>query len=648
MRLLKWLVFVGVMAGLVLVITPLVTRWYLTNWLVAWGYEVQLEGATLRFSRGDIELTGLNVHLPGGRGLRAGHVVLSLDWLAWAGGRLQVRSWSSQGVQFDLLETPAGLKISGLALQGLEEFVNSPVGLQVASLDATDTQICRDISAESRQCLLLGSLTLADAQLKREGQDWQLSSRSPASIENVYWRDFQKNLAMLFIQKAQFRDFVFTPTWTRVAQFQASGFHFVERSQDEQKALANPYQTQFATLLVTDVAFKTGEPAQLHMGLAEVTGWRQTLHTDRNAALLATAQLREFYPALGRLLSDPAQKLTLALGKTRVIDGAVAWRDESVVPVVGESLTGLNLELGAINTLKPDEAVPITLVTKLGAKGELQIRGSFRPFVDGMAFDLQGQVRGLDLTHYSAYIKTLLNEDVMSGEVDGTFLARASFKHVNVDSSLKLSQFYATGPGLVSRQAGDMTLARAFGLLRDRSQAVQMLWRQEFDLTNTQEPLKATLAKGFRRSLVTMAQNDYRSAGSVDVAVANGGLNQSRFEPFHFNPNDRQLSPDQTKQLNNLAAVLKSKPSARLRLCAVSTGMEWSALYNQGAPLPRKGALVAEDQTQYLFQLANLRARNIKAKLGELGVASARFDDCESEVQMAVITVSFMTIEVNK
>lgn len=649
MRLLKWGLILGLLFGFFVVLIPQFSRFYLIHWLQGKGYVAKVNSLSVDYFRGEFELLGVNIHTKGRQGLQINQLTVKLDLGAWYHDRLVLRNWRSQGLHIELEQTPQGTQISGLDLGVLDELLKAETGVQLQLVYAADTSICRSHTDAQqqvqKQCLNIGNLQLNDTLARRDAKGWQLTSRSPAQLENVYLRDQNRNISLFYLQKAQLRDFVLSSEWSRIAQLQAYGFHLVERSLDEQKAVENPYQTQFGELLLNDVAFKPGVPAQLHIGTLVATSLRQTLHKDRQAVLLATSQLRQFFPVLDSVIRDSSQSLTLAIGKTRLVDGALAWLDDSVTPAAKESVTGVNLDLSAINSLKPQDSVAMTLIAKLSEKGEVQVRGSLRPFVDGADFDLQGHVRSVDLAHYSAYLKDIFNETLASGWLDGTFQTRASFKQFNLYASLKFTELSLTGAGNVSRQAGDMTLGRAFELLRDRNRSVEMQWRQDYDFSTAKEPLKTALASGFKRTLVKMARSDFRSSGALNLTdMALDGNTVLKFEPLRFNPNERELSDDQARRLRDLAAAVKSKPSQRLKLCAVSTGTEWSALYNHGTAIGQ-GALVAEDQVQYLLDLAALRARSVKAQLGDLGIASYRLEPCEPEVQMGTKVMSYMTVD---
>ena len=142
-----------------------------------------------------------------------------------------------------------------------------------------------------------------------------------------------------------------------------------------------------------------------------------------------------------------------------------------------------------------------------------------------------------------------------------------------------------------------------------------------------------------------MAQNDWRSAGVTNLAgLGSNPEGPLSFDAFRYSPHERDLSPDQERRLKDLAALVNRRPKEKLKLCAIATSVEWSALYNHGAPLA-PGSLVADDQLQYLIDLSAARVRSIKVQLGELGIGSQRFISCEPKVEMGAKIMSYVSVE---
>lgn len=643
MRLLKWGLILGILAGIFWAAVPWGARWYINQELAQQGLDSRLRDLSIDYMAGEFILHSWEIRRQGSLFLRAETLHLAPDLAAWWEGRLALRKLAAKGLRVNWNVSEQGIVLAGLPASQWQSLLRLERGAQIISVTLEQAEFCQD-GQNTDQCWVIGFGQASDLIWRWDRAGWQLASRSTLVLDKTHLQNQKANLAVFLVEKSQIRDFVFSDDWSRIAQWQLTGLHLVERGLDEQKNVANAYQTQANAVLINDLGFKSGEPTQLHLGQLDLTGLRQTLHQNRDQVMLATAQLRQFLP-LAEQLFNAKNPLTLAIEKTRIFDGAVAWRDDSVTPAVNESLTGLNGELGSLNSLKPNDATSLTLVTKLGQHSEFQLRGQVRPFQNTLSYELQGNLRGIKLPNYAAYFANLYQETPENGELDGNFSISSAFNQFKLDGQLTLTELRTLGEGNLSRQGRDMTIGRAYERLRGENQHIQMNWRFATDLNKERDPLKTALAKSFKATLLRMADNDWRGAGVTNLA----GLGADpegplSFDPFRFSPNERELSTDQMRRLKDLAALVTRRPKEKLKLCGIATSIEWSALYHHGAPLA-PGTLVADDQLQYLIDLATTRVRSIKVQLGELGIGSQKFVSCEPKVEMGAKIMSYVSVE---
>lgn len=643
MRLIKWTILLGIVAGVFWAAVPWSLRWYLNQQLTQLGLESRLRDLRINYVAGEFILQGWEVRRQGELVLRVEQLRLSPDLAAWREDRLVLRKLAAQSLRLNWQSADKGITFAGQPAAQWQQLLKLERGAQLNSVTLENAELCQS-GGSLDQCWVIGTGQGSDLVWRWDRAGWQLASRSSLVLSKTHLQNQQVNLAVFLLETSQMRDFVFSNDWSRIGQWQLNGVHLVERSLDEQKNVENAYQTQAASVLINDLGIKTGQPTQLHIGQLDITRLRQTLHQNREQVMLATAQLRRFLPFTEQFF-NPAAPLTLAIDKTHIVDSAVAWRDDSVPPAVTESLVGLNGELGSLNSLKPDQATSLTLVTKLGQRSEFQLRGQIRPFQSPLSFDLQGDMRSIKLANYASYFAALYQESPKEGELDGTITISSAANLFKLEGNVVLSELRTVGDGNLARQGLDMTLGRAFERLRGESQQVTLDWRFTTDLGKDKDPLKTALAKSFKNTLLRMAQNDWRSAGVTNLAgLGNNPEGPLSFDSFRYSPHERDLSPDQERRLKDLAALVNRRPKEKLKLCAIATSVEWSALYNHGAPLV-PGSLVADDQLQYLIDLSAARVRSIKVQLGELGIGSQRFISCEPKVEMGAKMMSYVSVE---
>ncbi len=643
MRLIKWTIIVGIIASIFWAAVPWTLRWYFNQQMTQLGLESRLRDFAVNYVAGEFILRAWEVRRQGELVLSVEQLRVAPDLAAWREGRLVLRALAAQGLRLNWQLADKGVTIAGQSGAQWQKLLKLERGAQLNSVSLDNAQLCQS-STTGDQCWVIGTGQANDLVWRWDRAGWQLASRSTLVLSKTHLQNQKANLAVFLLETSQMRDFVFSNDWSRIAQWQLNGVHLVERSLDEQKNVDNAYQTQAAAVLINDLGYKTGQSTQLHIGQLDITRLRQTLHQNRDQVMLATAQLRQFLPITEQFL-NPTIPLTLAIDKTHIFDGAVAWRDESVSPAVTESLVGLNGELGSLNSLKPNEPTSLTLITKLGQRSEFQLRGQIRPFETPMSFDLQGDMRSIKLANYASYLATLYQESPKSGELDGTITLSSAANQFKLEGRVTLTELRTQGEGNLSRQGQDMTLGRAFERLRGESQQVAIDWRFNTDLTKEKDPIKTAIAKSFKNTLLRMSQNDWRAAGVTNLAgLGSNPEGPLSFDPFRYSPHERDLSPDQERRLKELANLVSRRPKEKLKLCAIATSVEWSALYNHGAPLVA-GSLVADDQLQYLIDLSAARVRSIKIQLGELGIPHQRFISCEPKVEMGAKIMSYVGVE---
>ena len=384
MRLIKWGLIIGMAAGLFWAAVPWGVRWAINKHVAQLGLESHLQDLSIDYVAGDFILHDWEVRSPGHEFLHVQQLQIAPDLAAWWDGRLVLRKLSAQGVRINWQASDKGPVLAGLPAAKWQNLLKLERGAQLNSIALEQAKLCQS-EQNNDQCWVIGTAQASDVVWRWDRAGWQLASRQALIMDNTHLQNEKANLAVFLVERSLIRDFVLSNEWSRIAQWQITGLHLVERSVDEQKNIANAYQTQASTVLISDLGYKSGVPTQLHLGQLDISSLRQTLHQNRDQVMLATAQLRQFLPMTEQFF-NPNTPLTLGIDRTHIFDGAIAWRDESVTPAVTESLTGLNAELGSLNSLKPDTSTNLTLITKLGQHSEFQLRGQVRPFQNTISY----------------------------------------------------------------------------------------------------------------------------------------------------------------------------------------------------------------------------------------------------------------------
>lgn len=643
MRLIKW--SFGLIIGLVVLVAvaPIAAKHYAVYWFTEQGYEAQIKTVGFNVVTGKLSIAGLDIRKSNEQGIRIDLLEAHIKMPELLSQEAVIRRLRTQGLRLDIgaLET----NFSEFTTP-IETFVNRHMPawrFEIINSLNEHLEVCRTGAAPSgkalSQCFSIGSFALRDATVQNTSKGWQLSTRSTSHLQRMYFKDHFNGTSLLYLGDAKIRDVVADQTERRIGQIALKSFHLVERSEIETQRLDTPYQTQLNSLLVNDIVeTRSRDQVRLQLGLVDATALRQTLHKDHNAAFVIVERLREVFPSLDLALSDESNgpNVIVEVMKTRVIDGGIAWLDDSVSPPAQEALAGLSLELGPISSAQPEKRSPVTFIARLSDGGEIVVRGRLAPFAEHPNFDVDGHVKGLDLAKISAYTETLFKERVLQGRVDAKFRAQGQSSNIQGDASVRLSDI-STGGG--ARLSGVLSLQDSFSALKDKNQSVDFEVFFDFDLLKVNS-LSEALGYRAKRTLSDLAQGITPQRPAQKPKAAKGMV----FEPLKYNPSETELMGGQAIRLKDIAVLAKENPTKILSLCPVTTGGEWAGLYRQGRPL-KSWEQISSAESEHLLNMSKIRAKAVSKRLDEMGVSKRRVKFCEPTLKLTDNGPSFLSAE---
>lgn len=640
MRLIKWSLVIIVILAILLALAPLGLKHYSVTWLNKQGYDAQIDTFGFNIVTGKVSIAGLQVADKSGKSVSVDLLETYIRLPELFNKEVVFRRFKTQGLALHLgagesaswtqFSAPFTDVVNRRLIDWRFELVN---GLN------EQAEICRahPVNATSEQCFTVGSFALRDVVVQNTSKGWQLATRSSVQVQRLYFNDPESGDSLLYVGDAQIRDWVSDQQETRIGQIAVKAFHLVERTDLEARRLDSPYQTQLDSLLINDIVVTDGgKQIRVQLGLVDLTALRQTLHKNSDASIVLLSRLDDVFPGVAQSLSQEGEhSIMIEVLKTRIVDGAIAWLDDSVAPPAQESLKGLSLELGPISSVQPEKRTPLTFVGRFEEGGEVYVRGRLAPFAEHPNFSVEGHVKGLDLAKISAYTETLFAEKVTQGRLDAKFRADAQSAVLQGDAAIRLSDIKTLGG---ASRGGVLTLQDSFARLRTKNNEVDFDTYFDFDLAASTAVAEA-LGREVKRTLSAIAQGRQPSK-PVKRAVENKALT---FEPMKYNPNVMELIGTQAIRLRDVAQIANEQPAKTLVLCPVTTGGEWAALYRQGK---FKGwEQIPSDEKAHLLDMSRLRAKNLLGRLKEFGIASARVSICEPTVQLSDEGPSFLTAE---
>ncbi len=644
MRLIKWSFGLIIALVVLVAVAPIAAKHYAVYWLTLQGYSAEIKAVSFNAITGKLTVAGLNVRKNKEQGLRIDLLEAHIKVPELLNQEAIIRRLRTQGLRLDL----GSLETNFTEFTApIETFVNRRMPawrFEVMNSLNEHIEVCRTGVAPGgkalSQCFSVGSFALRDATVQNTSKGWQLSTRSTSHLQRMYFKDHFNGASLLYLGDAKIRDVVVDQAECRIGQIALKSFHLVERSEIETQRLDIPYQTQLESLLINDIVeTRSIKQIRLQVGLVDITALRQTLHKDHNAAFVIVERLREVFPSLDQALSAddrPGPDVVVEIMKTRIIDGGIAWLDDSVSPPAQEALKGLSLELGPFSSAQPGKRSPIIFRARLGDGGEIAVQGHLAPFSEHPNFSVNGHVQGLDLAKMSAYTETLLTEKVLRGRLDAKFSAEGQSSNIQGDATVRLSDI-STGGG--ANMNGVLSLQDSFLKLKNKNQSVDFEVFFDFDLLAVNS-LGEALGRQTKRTLSDMAKGIKPQRRALKSATEKG----MAFDSLKYNPSAHELMGAQAVRFKDITVLAKENPGRLLSLCPVTTGGEWSGLYRQGKAL-KSWEQIPSGERKHLLDLSILRAKAVLKNLAEAGIPRNHIKICEPSLKLTDDGPSFLSAE---
>ncbi|MDZ7923396.1 MAG: DUF748 domain-containing protein [Marinagarivorans sp.] len=644
MRLMKGLFVVLATLAFLLALAPMGARFYAVHWLEKNGYTAKIDTLSFNVISSHMTIAGVDIRSPSQEGFKADLIEVHIDLAKLMQKAMVLNKLKTQGLHLKFAKLDTDLSS---AVEPVHNFINQHLpDWRFEAINALNENVtlCRAGIAESKkslaQCLTLNSATLQDVTVQKTARGWQLITRSSAHMQGIYFKDTLKNASLIYIGDLKIRDILADDTERRISQITANDFHLVESADSAAGGQSTPYQTQLDSLLINDIVeTHSTEQSRVKIALVDITALRQTLHKDHNAALVIVQRLREAFPSLdvaideGRDDSAKAPKMVVEILKTRIVDGGVAWLDDSVEPPAQASLMGLSLEVGAMNSARPNDRSPVTFVAKLGDGGDVFAQGQLAVFSPTANFGLEGHLRGLDLAKISAYTQTVFNEKVTSGRMDAKFRIDVLKGQVQGDSRVRFTDLSSSGEG------GAMSLQASFNRLKTKNQDVDFDLYFNYALPNI-SALGETLGKEAKRTLGALASGQAPRKPSEAKPVVSNIL---KFDPLKYAPNQQELSGLQELSLRDIVLVAKENPNKRLMICNVTTAGEWAAIYRQGKTLKSWEQVPSVEQA-HLLDMARARNKLLSKQLVAAEMNKGQVHYCEPALALDDNGPSYLSI----
>jgi len=261
----------------------------------------------------------------------------------------------------------------------------------------------------------------------------------------------------------------------------------------------------------------------------------------------------------------------------------IQFEDLTVEPAVSTTMTLNTLELGNLDSAKPGEESPLKLEGKIGKYTEIDFKGFVKPFDERLSMNLKGGVADLELPPYSPYIVKAIGYKFASGQVDADL--DMAIKRGNMDGVTRF-QFHelrakAVDAETLKKQGVKQTIPMetALSLLRDKDGNIKLDIPISGDIADPKFSFADAINQAVVKATATASLTYLKYAlGPYGLAIAAaevaykaasaaGGI---RLEPVKFTAGTADLDPSDKGYIEKLAAILKERPEAVIRVCGLA------------------------------------------------------------------------------
>lgn len=642
MRLLKWFFGIIIILGLLVGLSPLLVKAYIDYRLESKGYEVEIKKLGIDLIFGQVSVHGVKIKSPNNEQLNIFEGVFEFDRRALFQKTFRIDHAELKDFHLDLNVQNEQITFAGLSFdQWMPLAKKNSWPLDLRYIQFTNSELCR---IDLNQCLNVASASASKLKITANDQGYQVEHSSPVSLNKAYLRDNNSELSIFYLDEFKIGEGLYTPSLRQLKNIELNNFQLVE-SRNSSDSLETPYQTQVGELDIDSLLVDMGSSPRVNLGEVELISLRQALHKDSDAVFVWPSKIKTWLPGLVGLNHQGIQvssEKTAAFNmqSLQIRSGVISWVDQSVNPPALETITQVNLHLEAVSSDTPSAPTKTKLSAKVGEKGALQFEGEVYPFSSTPRFNLMGFIQSVELANISAYTRNVLDQRIEQGTVDASLKLTAENNRLNADTRWRFTDFDFEP---TRRNTGQMPLELSFDLLRDHNNAVDVILPIKGDFSRDNLDLKYIFGTLMRRTINRMAVKEVNPSGAASVDARAKPASKVVFRPLLYATNERSPAELDLPRIEEIAEKLRAKPSMSLAFCTVSTGGEWSELFNQGQR-PNAQTQLSDEQRQIMLDLAIARGRTVEALLLERGVNKAQVVLCQPELNMTQFGPSYTSV----
>ena len=331
------------------------------------------------------------------------------------------------------------------------------------------------------------------------------------------------------------------------------------------------------------------------------------------------------------------QPVTISLKQFKLVDSAdVLFSDQSVSPAFNQKITITQLMAQDIDSRQTDVQSPFGASLAFDEHASTVVDGAIAPFGEKLNMTLNVDMTELSLPPLSAYLRTVLGFDFLSGQLDNKITLNIVDDELDGETVIGLRGFeLANGDDTTDVAANDgaaIGLNAALNMLKDSQGNVSLTVPLSGNIEDPSFGISNVITLVAQKAIMSQAKSYLINtfvpyANLVTVAsVAGDYLLRLEMNDLVYGAGQTDITPEQQVFVDELGALLNDKPEQQVKMCPVARHGELAM-----------NASTMEQRNAALKKLSKHRGDKLKKLLVEnYGIESARLLVCAPKVDTDV------------
>ncbi|MDP2561377.1 DUF748 domain-containing protein [Psychrobium sp. 1_MG-2023] len=327
--------------------------------------------------------------------------------------------------------------------------------------------------------------------------------------------------------------------------------------------------------------------------------------------------------------------ITFSLNKLELLKPSqIKFKDQSVNPVFEQLITLKTMQIETVDNRDIASMIPFNAALAFDDHALTTVKGEIAPFADKMNMSLDLTMSEFSLPPLSAYLRTVLGFDFLSGQLDNKVTLIVKDNQLDGETTIDLRGFELVSGNdtteLSATDGGAFGLNSALSMLKDDQGNVSLNVPLSGDINDPSFGVSSVVTLVAQKAIMSQAKtyliNTFVPYANIITVASIAGEYLLRLEMNDLVYDAGQVAVSEAQQpfVTQLGALLTDKPEQQVKMCPVASMQEVTA--------PQQ-ALSKAEQINALKALSKQRGDTLKKVLIEqYNIESARLLLCVAKV----------------